>query len=64
MNIAPITQNNNSLSFGMALKLEKQGAREIATLIEEVSPVYATLIEDTLEEIHAKKQALPMTVMI
>ena len=39
MNVNPV-QNNNSQSFGMAFKLKGDGAKKLASVLEEVSSDY------------------------
>lgn len=47
MNINPV-QNNNSQSFGMAFKLKGDGAKRLATLLEETNPATNKHIMDDL----------------
>lgn len=55
MNVTPV-QNNNTQSFGMAFKLKGDGAKKLATALEEVSSDYASRFEkDVLGKIHASK---------
>ena len=57
MNISPV-QNNNSQSFGMAFRLKGNGAKELATLLEEIGPSEASHItEDLIKPIHELKTA-------
>lgn len=55
MNVTPV-QNNNSQSFGMAFKLKGDGAKKLATTLEEVSSDCASRFEkNVLDKIHASK---------
>lgn len=55
MNVTPV-QNNNSQSFGMAFKLKGDGAKKLATALEEVSSEHAPRFEkNVLDKIHASK---------
>lgn len=55
MNIVPV-QNNNSQSFGMAFKLKGDGAKKLATVLDEISPDYASRFEKSvLDKIHTSK---------
>lgn len=57
MNVSPV-QNNNSQSFGMAFKLKGDGAKKLATLLEEVNSKEAYHItEDLIKPIHSSKTA-------
>lgn len=57
MNVSPV-QNNNSQSFGMAFKLKGDGAKKLATLLEEVNSKEASHItEDLIKPIHELKTA-------
>lgn len=57
MNVSPV-QNNNSQSFGMAFKLKGDGAKKLATLLEEVNSKEAYHItEDLIKPIHSLKTA-------
>ena len=47
MNVSPV-QNNNSQSFGMAFKLKGDGAKKLATLLEDVNSKEASHITDDL----------------
>lgn len=54
MNVTPV--QNNSQSFGMAFKLKGEGAKKLATFMDEVnSATNKHLIEDLIEPIHALK---------
>lgn len=55
MNVTPV-QNNNFQSFGMSLKLKGDGAKKLATALEEVSSDYASRFEkNVLDKIHNSK---------
>ncbi len=57
MNISPV-QNNNSQSFGMAFRLKGDGAKKLATLLEEVNSKEASHItDDLIKPIHELKTA-------
>lgn len=55
MNVTPV-QNNNSQSFGMAFKLKGDGARKLATLLEETNAATnKRVMEDLIAPIHSLK---------
>ena len=55
MNISPI-QNNNSQSFGMAFRLKGDGAKKLATFLEETnSATNKHVMEDLIKPIDALK---------
>ena len=57
MNVSPV-QNNNSQSFGMAFRLKGDGAKKLATLLEEVNSKEASHItDDLIKPIHELKTA-------
>ena len=57
MNVSPV-QNNNSQSFGMAFRLKGDGAKKLATLLDEVASSEASHItEDLIKPIHELKTA-------
>ena len=54
MNITPV--QNNSQSFGMAFKLKGDGAKKLATFLEEVAPSTSNhVMEDLIKPIHPLK---------
>ena len=57
MNVSPV-QNNNSQSFGMAFRLKGDGAKKLATLLEDVNSKEASHItDDLIKPIHELKTA-------
>lgn len=55
MNVTPV-QNNNSQSFGMAFKLKGDGARKLATFLEEANPATNKhVMDDLIEPINSLK---------
>ena len=57
MNVSPV-KNNNSQSFGMSFKLKGDGAKKLATLLEDVNSKEASHItDDLIKPIHELKTA-------
>ncbi len=55
MNVSPV-QNNTSQSFGMAFRLKGDGAKKLATFLEETSPVTnKRVMEDLIAPINSLK---------
>lgn len=55
MNVSPV-QNNNSQSFGMAFHLKGDGAKKLATLLDDVNPVSKKhIMEDLIYPIRGLK---------